>query len=416
MHRLSPLLLLACSWSTADDVPVATAARGPFDVTLSVNGELEAKNQKSIDAPDLDVSIKLNWLVEDGKRVEEGEVLVELDRVELEKSLESARDSLVMAETKIGQARSQLDVKVADAEADVVRAELALKRAKMHLTESETVPRVDREGAKLDVVEQEMAIERAKSTLKAVTLQGEAEIALLTLEAANARRSVESVERQLEKTTLRAPAPGLVIREKSWSGGSLKVVDVGDTVWSGSTLLSLPDLSAMQVVAWVHEVDSARVAVGQSVKLVLDAHKEVSHPGTVEKVADLAVARDRGAARHLKVTVGLAETTPEMKPGMSTRCELLLQHLDDVVSVPIEATHRGPAEGGKPPAWVWTRGGLLGWEKRTVELGAESDTHVVVTSGLEAGEEVALVDPEKWAAGEKPGAAEPASPAPQGAP
>lgn len=392
--------LAGCGWSAGVAPPTAVAARGPFDVTLAVQGELEARKQQAINTPDLDISIKINWLVEDGKRVETGEKLVEFDRVELQKALEAAQDTLVIAETKITQTRSQLEVRLDDAQADVVRAELALARAQMQLTESETVPRVTREGAKLDVREQEMAIDRAKSTLKATRLQGEAEIALLTLEAANARREVEDVQRQLSETTLYAPGPGLVIRDRTWRGGQMTMVEVGDTVWGGSGLMSLPDLTTMQVLAWVHEVDSARVAVGQKASITLDAHKGTVHRGEVQKVADLAVARDRGAAaRHLKVTLGLEATTPEMKPGMSVRADLLLQHLEDVVTVPLEATHRGEEE-----AWVWTRGGIGGWQKSVVTLGAESDTHVVVTGGLDGGEVVSLVDPEKWAAGDRPGA------------
>jgi multidrug efflux pump subunit AcrA (membrane-fusion protein) len=85
---------------------------------------------------------------------------------------------------------------------------------------------------------------------------------------------------------------------------------------------------------------------------------------------------------------------------MTVRAELLLEHLDDVISVPIEAIGRRDED-----TWVWTST-FRGWRKQPVELGIENDTHVVILSGLEEGAEVALVDPERFSRGEARDAAE----------
>ena len=398
-------LAMGCD-PTLPDVPTAVATRGPFEVTLSVAGELKATTSLSVFTPALRVdSIKVVDIIEEGSVVQKGDLLVTFDQVSLEREVVASTSKLEVARTKIDQARARHEVKQSDARAEVVGAELGLQRAQMSLTESETVPLVEREGAKLDVIEQEMAIERAKSGLKAAQLEAQAEIQLLELEAEEAERDLRRAEEQIEKAELRAPGDGIVILTKMWKGGSRSPVTAGDTIWGGRAIIELPDLSSMQVIAWVHEVDSALVQLEQPVEVVIDAHPDPAHVGRVSKVADLAVSRNRDeGVKHLKVTIDLEESTSVMKPGMTVRSEILLDRFDDVVSVPIEAVGRRDEE-----SWVWIQG-FRGWSEQPVELGAENDTHVVVVSGLDEGTEVALVDPDKFAAGEATSAADEPSP------
>jgi hypothetical protein len=142
----------------------------------------------------------------------------------------------------------------------------------------------------------------------------------------------------------------------------------------------------MKVVAQVHEVDSPRIAVGQRARVELDAFPGQVLTGEVIATADLAVPRGEDEIKYLEIEVSLEGESGALLPGMSTRVELVLEELPDSVWVPIEAVVRDGDE-----AWVYTEG-LTGWGTVPVTLGAENDTHVVV-SGVEAGTRVALVDP-----------------------
>ncbi len=399
-HLLSTLLLapLACVGASTAEVPSAEVERGDFDVVLAIPGELKAVNSVTLSAPDIPGTIKVAWVIEEGARVSEGDTLVELDRVELEKELDSRLSKLEVARTKIEQQRAQLAVRLADLDNDITSAELSLEKARLRLTDSETVPRVERESARLDVEEFTLAVERSKANRESARLEGEAELQLLQLEAEQAQAEVETIRTSLEKCTVTAPNDGLVILPSTWKGGSRGPVSAGDVLWSGSTLIELPDLSEMEVEAWVHEVDAAKVAVDQPVSVVIDAYPEPPHSGRVKRVADLAVQRERDSkVKYLKVMIGLDETVPAMKPGMTVRAEILLETVPGVLSVPLEAVFY---EGGDP--YVFTEG-LRGWERRPVTLGSSNDTHVVIEGGLEEGETVALVDPEAAEAGEPPG-------------
>lgn len=393
--RMASLLFLAgCTAGAGGSIPMATATLGPFDVVLAVSGELEAVRSVTVSTPELGRSAKVTFIVEDGTRVKEGDVLVEFDRSELLAELEDEESKLEVATTKISQNEAQFQVRIADLADALDRARLDLERARMRVTDSEAIPRLEREGARLDVAEAELALARANKALEAARLQGEAELELLRIEARRAGARVQEARERLSRTTIKAPSEGLVIKQEIWNGGKRGAVQAGDTVWRGTQLLELPDLSAMQVEAWVHEVDAGRVAVGQPVEVRLDAFPDPPHQGQVERLADLAVEReDGGPAKYLRTTISLPEVLPVMKPGMTVRAEIQVEHLEAVLSIPLEAVRY---EG--LTTLVDRRAGA-GWEATEISLGPANDTHVVVQAGIEAGDEVALVDPRKWAEG-----------------
>jgi len=392
-------LVSGCS-DTDDALPTAEVQRGEFLITLAIPGELEAVSSVSITAPNLKVSTKVTKIVEDGARVKEGDVLVEFETSELESRLEDEQSKYKVATTKIEQKDAQLAVQMADHEDAVVRAELDLERAKMRVTDSETVPRVERESAKLDVQGATIAVDRARKAAESARLQGEAELELLVIEAQRAETNVEEAQDRLEKAVIIAPTDGIVTKNEIWHGGKESTVEEGDTVWRGSQLLQLPDLSEMQVIGWVHELDAGMVAVDQDASVIIDAHPEPAHEATIHKLAELAVKRRPDSkVKHLKVTVSLKQATEVMKPGMTTRVEVRIDSIPDVLFIPQEAVYHD-----EDVAFVYERG-LTGWKRTTVELGRTNDTHVIINSGLEDGATVALSDPELREAGKRDPAA-----------
>lgn len=391
------MLLAGCFGGNGGEIPTTTVRQGEFDVKLAIPGELKAEKSVTISAPELDGQVKVTWIIEEGERVKEGDRLLEFDRSELEQALEKAANDYEVARTKIEQGRAKLAIKVADLQNEVVSAKLGLQRAEMRITDSETVPRVERENAKIDVEESTIAVGRSETAVDSARLEGLAEIELLRLDAVQSERRMKKAQELLEDAVIKAPSPGLVILLETWKGGSRGPVAAGDSIWAGNSILELPDLSTMEVEAWLHEVDAGKVEAGQTVSVVIDAHPEPPHAGKVVKVADLAVRRERNKkVKHLKVKVSLDETTSKMKPGMTVRAEVLTDHADDVLYVPLEAVFHGA-----DTTYCWVSS-FRGFTKTEVELGIANDTHVVIESGLQNGDTVALVDPERFEAGELP--------------
>jgi len=386
------LWLLACV-SSSDEIPTHTVALDDFEHVLSIPGELKAVRSSTISAPDLSGSLKVTSIIDEGTRVSEGDILVEFDTSELEKDLENAQSKLEVAQTKIEQKQAQFEVRIGDLKNAVTRAELNLQRAEMRLTESETVPRVERESALIDVEQYTLEVDRSQASLESARLEGEAEIQLLRLEADQAASRVERKRDELGRCTITAEGDGLVILPEIWKGGSRGKVTAGDSIWSGSAIITLPDMSEMEVEAWVHEVDAGLVAAEMPVAIVIDAYPDPPFEGTISRIADLAVQRERGSeVKHLKVSIALAETSDIMKPGMTVRSEVLIEKLPEVLSVPLEGIFSDGEE-----QYVFTRG-LGDWKRTTVTTGKSNDTHIIIESGLKVGDVLSLIDPSVGAA------------------
>lgn len=395
-----PLSWGACSTGIDASIPSAVVSRGELQVVLGVNGELEAVRSENIGAPNVRGGLKIAMIAEESKRVHKGDVLVEFDRADMEKEIESATSRLSIAKTKIAQKQAQQEVALASAQNDVVRAGLDKQRAEMRITESETVPRVERESAKLDAQQSDLQVSTSQATLQSKRLEAAAELELLRLEQLEAQAKVDQIQRQLDQYTIRAPADGIVMLVETWRGGKMGKATVGDSVYGGNLVMSLPDLSEMRVQAWVHEVDATQVQVGQAVSVVVDARPDAPVVGKVDRVSDLAVKRKEDSeVKYLKVQITLDGTDPALKPGMTVRAEIRVDTLPDVLSVPREAVFYDGSS-----AYVY-RAGLAGWKRTEVTVGRANDSHVVVSAGLEAGDTVALVDPDALDQGKAPSAA-----------
>ena len=94
---LSLLILTACGSQSNNDIETYTVKRQDFLFTITETGELEAVNAMRVSAPQIPWnlgSLKITWLIEDGAEVKEGDVLVEFDKNEVQKSMEDAQAQL----------------------------------------------------------------------------------------------------------------------------------------------------------------------------------------------------------------------------------------------------------------------------------------------------------------------------------
>ncbi|MCK6528874.1 efflux RND transporter periplasmic adaptor subunit [Myxococcota bacterium] len=393
-----------CGADPAASLPTAQVVRGPFEVSLTITGELKAVKSVKIVAPGLRGSNKIVELAAAGSMVKKGDVICRFDTTEAERELQTTTAELALAEQRVVQKQLEIENNLKNLERGVVQAQLALDQARLGLTESETVSRIEKERTRIDVVRAEMDLARAQQDLAAARATGAGDVEQLRLEVRKQRDQKAELEESLSKSVMSAPTDGLVIPGKTWRGGT---VAEGDEVWGGVTIMELPDLSAMEVKGYVHEVDAALVAAGQEAEVRLDSFPDRAFAGKVKKIADLASERSEGGkVKYFEVTVELATTDPVMKPGMTAKIDLRVERVPDALSVPREAVQDGP-EG--PVVWVETGGRP---EARPVELGKRNATHVAVTGGVSAGERVFLGDPTA-APGEEGGGSKPA-PAPGG--
>ena len=377
--------LLGCSGSSAEEIPTSQATRGTFDVSLTLTGELKAVNSLKIVAPRTSTGLKIVTLAEDGSMVEEGDILVAFDTADLDRDLAQTRLSLEVKQDGFEVKRLEVRNREQELRDAVTRAEIALERHRLEQTDSVTVSAIERERTRLDIQVAEMDLAKAIATEEGERLRGQAELSVMELELQRLQDDIERLEEDRTKMEVRASSGGIVIVGRTWRSGQLAE---GDEVWAGQKIIELPDLSEMRIETWIHEVDVSQVALGQTASFTLDSAPDDSHAAEVEHVANLATTRSQESrVKYFKSRLSVRETTETMRPGMTAKVELQIDHLEDVVSVPREAVF----ERGDERIVYRARAG--GFTAEVVSLGPTNATHVVVEQGLEAGATVALLDP-----------------------
>ena len=180
------------------------------------------------------------------------------------------------------------------------------------------------------------------------------------------------------------------------------MIDEGAKVYKRQKILTLPDMSQMKLEVRVHEADAERIKPGLPANVTVagigaeldgasdDASRVSAAPkvfkGRVTKIAALADSRNRHLnpdLREFTTEIMLDEQDPRLKPGMTAQAEIYVDHVEDVLAVPIQAVY---GQGGKSYVYLDDGGGEP--VHREVELGASSSTFVDVTAGLEEGGKV----------------------------
>ena len=151
----------------------------------------------------------------------------------------------------------------------------------------------------------------------------------------------------------------------------------------------------MAVKVNIHESAVQRVAVGQRATVGIDAFPDQRLEGVVTKVAVVADSTNSFMNPDLKVyptTIKIDGIHDWLRPGMSAEVEILVDRLEDVVYVPLQAV---TYQDGKRVVYVR---GVGGAQPREVEVGTFSESFIEIRSGLSAGEEVLLLPPQQQSA------------------
>lgn len=411
------------SGSATEDLITQPVRRGELLVTVTEDGNLESARNLDVKCEVAGGSMILS-IVEDGKEIEEGDILVRLESSQLEDQINQQKISYEKARATYIQ--SQKDFEVAKIsvqeylegtyrqehqtlEANVTIAMESLRSAQNSLQHTERMARKGYvtplqletqqfavERAKLDLASAETAREVLERFTKAKTLQdleskrdtaeakASSDKAAFELEEARLKR----FEAQLEKCIIKAPKSGMVVYANEQGRGrfgSQQGADIkeGATVREQQNILRLPDLANMQVRVIVHESKIDWIRKGMKARIRIqdrDMH------GTVFSVANQPEPTSffSAAVKEYATVVKIDGEAKSLRPGMTAEVEILVTHLKDVVSVPVAALFE---RAGQTFCCV-KKGAKV--ETRPVTLGWSNEKFVEVKTGLAEGELVVL--------------------------
>lgn len=280
--------------------------------TVTASGNVRARRKVDISS---DVSARVTeLLIQEGEDVRQGQVLLRLDPTRFQAILNRNQATLL-------QSRAQ----VAQAQANFARAQREARRlAELRDRDSLLVSRQDLENALTDEEVQQSLLESSEYGVR------------------QAEAAVEEAEEELAKTIIRAPISGRVTRLNVEEG---ETVIVGTMNNPGSLVLTVSDLSVMEVVLEVDETDMPDIALGDSATVDLDAFPDREFRGVVSEIGNSAIRSPSAAAGtgttptiDFEVVVTLQEDAEvELRPDLSATADLVTATRTDQAAIPIIA-------------------------------------------------------------------------------
>lgn len=348
-------------------VTVHTVGRGLVEATVANTraGTLLANRRAKL-APSAGGQVA-KLAVKEGDRVAAGQVLLELWHEDL-----AAQKAL---------ARSESDRAAALAEESQLRAELAEREA----NRQQELLRQDISTA--DVVD------RMVSTAKAARAAQRAALA----EAASRQKQVEVIAAQIERMTVKAPFAGIVAEVNGEVGEFVTPSPVGIPT---PPAVDLIDDGVPYVSAPIDEVDAARVRVGMTARITMDAFGKRPFEGRVRRIAPYVTDREK-QARTVDVEVEFLAPPADVQllPGYSADVEILIAADADAVRVPTECLREGSIVFVVPPDGVLVSRevavGLANWRFTQIAGGLREGEHIVGThdqKGLAQGVRVRIAE------------------------
>jgi len=372
------------------DAPVPTFEVEPaatFVRRVRAEGLLAAVEATSVTAPqDSKRPMKIAWVADDGQIVKEGDLVVEFDASEMERTLADSQDDVSASNKRMkkegvsaraNEAKRDVTAALSDSEAAVAR--------EFEVDDADILSRNEIVESSIDVELAEAKARHARRVKDIERAVSSKQIDLLSIQKNLSSREVERAEEGLAKLQVKAPHDGILVLKRNWRGDPIRV---GDTVWRGQKLAELPHVAELEAKVHVLEADAGNLAAGLPAEVVVDAHPSHTYEATLQKMDTLAQPKHHEVPVHyFGVTLALAVTDPDtMRIGQRIQATILVEEPEALV-VPRQAIFD---EDGKSIVY---KKGVGGFDAVVVELGTASAGRVVITSGIEAGDEVALRDP-----------------------
>lgn len=414
-----PFIAALIYWASSPQDPIGTdlvtypVEQGEFVISLHLKGgELEAVEAENIVAPRVRGELKITHLFPEGEKVDVGDLLVQFEPSEFQKRLADDEQQLEQARAELEKTQATQKAEIAGLEASIENEEANLRLAELQVERMAFEATVEKERAQIEARKAKLSYQQAAEKLQAQKIVNAAEIKKRELNIERQQRDLERTQKELADITINAEKPGLVVYGKVWKGSGPEKIRVGDNIWGGVNIISLPDLSRMQVKTYVNEVDVDKLAVGQYAIVKLDALPGPTFTGKISSIATLG--REKEGEKNVKVfdiTIEIAEQDERLKPGMTATSEVVIETIpprpptrtdsiqpppsDEVVAdsaplplyVPLDAIFE---RDGRTVVYRLIDGQT---EETEVALGKRNENYVVVEAGLSPDDRVALHDP-----------------------
>jgi len=367
------------------EVEFATVKKTSIVEKVSASGEIQPEVEVKL-SPDVAGEI-IELHVAEGDSVAMGKLLVKIRPDNFVSALERTRANLNQQMANSSQAKAALQ----RSEAQFTQAELNFNRQK-RLYEEKAISDADFETARANYISAEKDLEAAKQNVIA------SEFIVKSSQA-----SVNEAAENLRLTNVNSPVSGIVSSLLVEQGERV----VGTQQMAGTEMMTIADLSKMEVRVDVNENDIVRLSLGDTSLIDVDSYSALGKKfkGVVTSIANTANTKTTAdAVTEFKVKIRILNSSYQdlvregnkypFRPGMTASVEILTTSKNDALAIPLAAvttresqvdTLAGGSTKNKELVFVSENGVA---KIRTVKTGISDYENIEIVEGLKEGDEI----------------------------
>lgn len=307
-----------------DPSKIAAVEKGDLAKSVVATGKIEPLAKVEVKSKASGIVKKI--YVDYGDTVKEGQVLVDLDKEQLQSAVDGAHANLMAAQAGQQSAEATYQRNLVDAEGPDVpflraTAERYRRAAADGLVAASALDDADRNY--------QMALNKQLSARRNITVS-QAEVAKAKAQVAQFEAALASAEQDLRNSTIVSPMDGLVLSRDVEIGSAVSSILV---LGSQATLLmTLGDVSSVYVLGKVDQADIGKVYLGQPTRIVVESFKDKKFNGKVTKISPMGVEKEN--VTTFEVRVSIQNPGGELKANMSANAEIILEEKHNVLMVP----------------------------------------------------------------------------------
>jgi hypothetical protein len=278
-----------------ETLATTTVRKGDFVVKAFTRGELRVVRSATITAPNLSGQTQITQLASLGAFAREKNLVAAFDDTAVQNRVIESQIEVEKIQQQLRKARADLQLSANKDEVDLLEARYAVRRAELQMKRNELISTIDARKNELTLEEAKRRLERLQSDVQSKRTQAEAQIQVFQEQRRRALIDLNRDKARVLEARSLAPISGLMAVKQNFSAGGRfgsEVPDLreGDEISPGTPVVDILDLSELEVVAKVSEVDRANLREGQDVKIRLDALPGEVFDGKIKSLSNTASA------------------------------------------------------------------------------------------------------------------------------
>jgi multidrug efflux pump subunit AcrA (membrane-fusion protein) len=389
--------LLAYYFATREkssEPTVAKVEEGIFEMTVSSMGELEALVSKDISIPE--IMMTLPWhlrvynlpisdIVKEGTIVKKGDYVAALNPMSVEEQLKDRMDKLITHEANYENTKIDSSLVLAEARDGIRKAKDVVTDREIKLEQSIYESQAVQRQAQINLEVSQRNYEQAQRNYVSLKRKHEIIVDRAKEHVDNHHEDIATLESLKAQVIIHAPGDGLIVYKRDWSGEKIKT---GSYVGRWDPFIAmLPDISTLQSITYIQEIDIAKMKTGLPVRLKIDAFPEKEFNGEITRIANVGQEISGQFLTGFKVEIKVDPAGETLLPGMTSTNIIIVQSVANSLIIPRETVF-----ASTDTFYVYKREGLS-TVKQQVTVGGENETHVLITDGLQKGDKVLMQPP-----------------------